>query len=57
MQRRKFLVTPTSGGLMAILAAAKVPYGKWIRFVVPIYAALFLLGLVAVGTAIVIGLA
>jgi uncharacterized ion transporter superfamily protein YfcC len=51
------LVTPTSGGLMAILAAAKVPYGKWIRFVVPIYAGLFLLGVIAVGIAIVIGLA
>jgi uncharacterized ion transporter superfamily protein YfcC len=50
------LVTPTSGGLMAILAASKVPYGKWIRFLAPVYAGLFLLGLVAVGIAIVIRL-
>jgi len=41
---------------MAILAAANVPYGKWIRFLAPLYAGLFLLGLVAVGIAIVIGL-
>jgi uncharacterized ion transporter superfamily protein YfcC len=38
-------LTPTNGGLMAILAAAKVPYGKWIRFLAPIYAGLVLLGL------------
>jgi len=49
-------LTPTNGGLMAILAAANVPYGKWIRFLAPLYAGLFLLGLVAVGIAIVIGL-
>jgi uncharacterized ion transporter superfamily protein YfcC len=49
-------LTPTNGGLMAILAAAKVPYGKWIRFLAPLYAGLFLLGLVAVGIAIVVGL-
>ena len=45
-------LTPTNGGLMAILAAAGVPYGKWIRFLAPIYAGLFLLGLIAVGIAI-----
>jgi len=50
------IVAPTNGGLMAILAASKVPYGKWIRFLVPVYAGLFLLGLVAVGIAIVIRL-
>lgn len=49
-------VTPTNGGVMAILAAAGVPYGKWIRFLAPICAALFLLGVVAVGIAILIGL-
>lgn len=51
------IVVPTNGALMAILAASGVPYGKWIRFITPIYAALFLLGLVAVGIAIVIRLA
>jgi len=50
------IVAPTNGGLMAILAAAGVPYGKWIRFLAPIYAGLFLLGLIAVGIAILIRL-
>lgn len=45
-------LTPTNGGLMAILAAAGVPYGKWIRFLAPIYAGLFLLGLITVAIAI-----
>ena len=43
-------------GMAALLAAAGVPYGKWIRFLAPIYAGLFLLGLVAVGIAILIRL-
>ena len=50
------IFTPTNGGLMAILAASSVPYGKWIRFLAPLYAGLFLLGLVAVGVAILIRL-
>ncbi|HKR10278.1 MAG TPA: Na+/H+ antiporter NhaC family protein [Gemmatimonadaceae bacterium] len=49
-------LTPTNGGLMAILAAASVPYGKWIRFLAPIYAGLFLLGLIAIWIAFAIGL-
>jgi uncharacterized ion transporter superfamily protein YfcC len=50
------IVVPTNGALMAILAASGVPYGKWIRFLTPIYAALFVLGLVAVGAGILIRL-
>jgi uncharacterized ion transporter superfamily protein YfcC len=42
------LWTPTNGALMAILLAAGVPYGKWIRFVWPAVAQLTLLGLVGV---------
>jgi uncharacterized ion transporter superfamily protein YfcC len=51
------IVVPTNGALMAILAASGVPYGKWIRFLTPIYVALFVLGFVAVGIAILIRLA
>jgi uncharacterized ion transporter superfamily protein YfcC len=29
------LITPTSGALLAILFAAGVPYGRWLRFAVP----------------------
>ncbi|MBI1722666.1 MAG: YfcC family protein, partial [Gemmatimonadetes bacterium] len=32
------LLTPTNGALMAILAAAGVPYGEWLRFAVPRFA-------------------
>ena len=50
------ILVPTNGALMAILAASGVPFGKWIRFLAPVYAGLFLLGVVAVGTGILIGL-
>jgi len=38
-------LTPTSGMLLAYLAAGKVSYGEWIRFVMPL--ALMLLALCA----------
>lgn len=47
------LLTPTNGGLMAILAAAGVPYGRWIGFVLRLYALLFLLGVIG----LIIGIA
>ncbi|MBV7363250.1 YfcC family protein [Actinomycetaceae bacterium TAE3-ERU4] len=37
------MVTPTSIVLMTCLQAAKVPYGKWVRFIAPYVAALFAL--------------
>jgi len=40
------LVTPTNGALMAILLAAGVPFGKWIRFAA-----------VGVGLAVIVGVA
>jgi len=50
------ILAPTNGALMAILAASGVPFGKWLRFVAPVYAALFVLGAVAVVPGIAIGL-
>jgi uncharacterized ion transporter superfamily protein YfcC len=50
------LIIPTSGSLMAILALAKVPYEDWIRWVLPIWGMLVVLGAVAIGAAIAIGL-
>jgi uncharacterized ion transporter superfamily protein YfcC len=38
------LVTPTSGILMAYLAAARVGYGEWIRFVAPLFGLLCAVG-------------
>jgi uncharacterized ion transporter superfamily protein YfcC len=51
------ILVPTNGALMAILAASRVPFGKWIRFLAPVYAVLFLLGVAAVGIGILIRLA
>ena len=50
------MITPTNGALMAVLAAAGVPFNRWIRFAVPLFLLLFLLGAAAVATAIAIGL-
>jgi len=40
------MITPTSGVLMAALAMARVPYGKWVRWIWKIVVALLVLGLV-----------
>lgn len=50
------VVTPTNGALMAILAAAGVPYEKWIAVVFRLWLMLFVLGFAAVAVAIAIGL-
>jgi uncharacterized ion transporter superfamily protein YfcC len=49
------LITPTNGGLMAIIAAAGVPYDRWIAFAARVYLALFVLGIVALGIGIALG--
>jgi uncharacterized ion transporter superfamily protein YfcC len=48
-------LVPTDGGLMAVLALAGVPYQQWLRFALPLSLALMVLGLVALGVAIVFG--
>ena len=50
------IVTPTNGALMAILAAAGVPYERWMRMALPLWLALITLGLSAVAVAIAIRL-
>ncbi|MFQ5537628.1 MAG: YfcC family protein [Gemmatimonadota bacterium] len=50
------LITPTNGALLAILAAAGVRFEDWIRFTLPLYAALVGLGIVAIATAMAVGL-
>jgi uncharacterized ion transporter superfamily protein YfcC len=48
------IIVPTAGVLMAMLAMARIPYGKWFRFVLPLFlqlmalAALFLIVAVAI---------
>jgi uncharacterized ion transporter superfamily protein YfcC len=48
------LVTPTNGGLMAMLAACGVPYNQWLRFAGRLYGLLLALGAVAVVLGIVV---
>lgn len=50
------ILTPTNGALMAVLAAAGVPFGQWIRFALPLWAVLFGLAALAVVVGIMIGL-
>ncbi len=50
------LLTPTNGALMAIIVAAKVKYNEWFRFAAPLYAALIVLGAIAVVVGIATGL-
>lgn len=40
------LLTPTSGALLAMLVAARVPYARWIRFAAPGVVLLAIIGLV-----------
>ena len=49
------LVTPTNGGMMAVLAAANVPFERWIRFALPLFGILLALGAIAVTAAIATG--
>ena len=49
------LLTPTNGALMAMLAATGVRYETWLRFAVPVLAALALLAAAAVAVAVSIG--
>jgi uncharacterized ion transporter superfamily protein YfcC len=49
------LITPTNGSLMAVLAAAGVPFNRWFRFALPLFLILFVLGALAVAAAIATG--
>ena len=50
------LITPTNGALMAMLAAAGVPYEVWLRFVLPMLGLLLALAAVAIGVGVAVGL-
>lgn len=49
------MLIPTSGILMAILGIAKVPYDRWLRFALPIFAQLCALSALFLAIAVVIG--
>ena len=48
------LLTPTNGALMAVTAAAGVKYGDWLKFAIPLFATLMVLGGIAIVVAIAI---
>jgi uncharacterized ion transporter superfamily protein YfcC len=45
------LITPTNGALLAVLLAANVPYGRWIRFAVPGALLVAIVGLIGIALA------
>ncbi len=49
-------VMPTNGAIMAVTAAAGVKYGDWLKFAVPLIAALLALSAVAIVVAIALGI-
>lgn len=49
------MVTPTSGMLLAYLGTGRVPYGTWMRFILPLWCVLLVLSLLAAAIAVWIG--
>lgn len=49
------MLIPTSGVLMAMLGLAKIPFDKWLRFVLPLFLQLMLLASVFLAVAVWIG--
>ena len=49
------MLAPTSGMLLAYLAAAGIPYNQWFRFAAPLFALLALLSAAALMIAVLIG--
>jgi uncharacterized ion transporter superfamily protein YfcC len=50
------LISPTAGSMLAMLALAEVPYGKWLRFVAAPFGALCLMSLLAMFAGVRLGL-
>ena len=48
-------IIPTSGVLMAALGVAKVPYEKWLKYMIPLFGIWILIGTIAIAFATIIG--
>ncbi len=49
------LIIPTNGVLMAMLGIANVPFEKWLKFVIPVFLVLYLVGAIMLALAVLIG--
>ena len=49
------MLAPTSGMLLAYLAAAGIPYNRWFRFAAPLFALLTMLSAAALMIAVLVG--
>jgi uncharacterized ion transporter superfamily protein YfcC len=49
------LVVPTAGSLLAMLAMAQVPYGRWLRFIALPIALLMILAAAAIAVGVALG--
>lgn len=49
------ILLPTSSILMAGLAIAKIPYGKWLKFVIPYILMAYLLGAIGIVVGVLVG--
>jgi uncharacterized ion transporter superfamily protein YfcC len=48
-------IVPTSGILMAMLSLAKIPYQKWLKFVLPLFLQLMVIAAIFLAIAVVVG--
>lgn len=48
-------IVPTSGVLMAMLSLAKIPYGRWLKFMFPLFCLLMLIAGIFLAIAVAIG--
>ena len=48
-------IIPTSGVLMAVLGVAKIPFDRWIKFMMPLFGIWVLIGTVAIALGVAIG--
>ncbi|MDY7092200.1 MAG: AbgT family transporter [Acidobacteriota bacterium] len=49
------ILVPTNAVLVGILAIARIPYDRWLRFILPFMVMVWILGSVALGVAVAIG--
>ena len=49
------MLVPTNALLMGILALGRIPYQRWVRFIVPLLVKLYLIAVVALMLAVQLG--